>query len=104
MHPLPDPAAALATELRRREVILAAVIDQVERVMRLVGDTANDPHWRGPAAQAYAGAVGLRLQGLTAARRSLDVAGGALAWARHEAEERAIVAAAARAAGAGAHG
>lgn len=94
MHPLPDPAAALASELHRRELIVAAVIEQVETVMRLVRETANDPHWRGPAARAFARAVDRRLHGLTTARRSLDVASGSLAWARHEAEQRSLAAAA----------
>lgn len=97
MHPIPDPAAQLAAELRHRETVVAAVAEQVERVMSLVRSTAHDQRWRGPASRAFADAVEHRLQGLISARRSLDVAGGALAGARHVAEQRAADAAAARA-------
>lgn len=96
--PHPDPLAqqhaAQASELRHRELVVMAVAEQVESVMALVRTTADDEQWRGPAARAYARAVENRLSGLVEARRSLDTAGQALAWARSQAETRAATAAA----------
>ena len=97
--PLPnaDPNAAQLTaqaaELRHRELVVHAVAAQVETVMSLVGATAHDEQWRGPAARAYARAVEGRLRGLVDARRSLDLASQALAFARTEAERRAATSA-----------
>ena len=97
--PHPDPLAAQhaaqASELRHRELVVMAVAEQVESVMALVRTTAHDEQWRGPAARAYARAVENRMGGLLGARRSLDLAGQALAWARAQAEQRAATATAA---------
>lgn len=81
-------ASALVDELHRRELVVAAVAEQLERAMQLVASTAHDPRWRGPAARAFGGAVERNLHGLLQARRSLDVAGFALTGRRWSAEQQ----------------
>jgi hypothetical protein len=86
MHPTSTGEADLWAELRRSELVIEAVTGQVESVITLVRTTAHDPHWRGPAARAFARAVEHRLDGLHRARRSLDQAQGALAAAHRAAQ------------------
>lgn len=93
MEQTPALAAEQALELRRRELVVAAVAEQVETVMARVRSISVEHDWRGPAARAFSAAVERRLHGLASARRSLDVAGQAIVGARYRAEERAAAAA-----------
>lgn len=93
MGSTPASAVEQVHELRRRELIVAAVAEQVESVIVRVRSIAAEDDWRGPAARVFSAAVERRLHGLAAARRSLDVAGRALVGARYRAEERATAAA-----------
>lgn len=99
MEGSPAFAVEQVHELRRRELIVAAVAEQVESVMSGVRSVADDDRWRGLAARAFTGAVDHRLRGLVSARRSLDVVGQALLGARWAAEQRAADLSAAGAAG-----
>lgn len=93
MESTPATAVEQVHELRRRELIVVAVAEEVESVIVRVRSVAAEDDWWGPAARAFSAAVERRLHGLADARRSLDVAEQALVGARYRAEERAAAAA-----------